>query len=195
MNKSGFDFEKVNNFFEGSIAIEDVVITREFIHDEEYDSTLYFLSIKKSDNIVKPSFLLVHGFGEHTGRYLEFGCEMAKSGFDFYAYDCRGFGHSSGARSSTLLREYFEDIIIIMGYINKGTPLYMLGHSTGGGVLLSFFKLNPNIKVSGLILSNPFLNFHPRAKANFSKRISLSLLSKFAGVNYIIYLKYPRNLY
>lgn len=174
-----------DKFIEGSTEIDGVVITRKFIQDEDYDSILYFTSIIKEDSRAKPSLLFIHGFGEHSGRYLKFGAELAKLGFNFYTYDCRGFGFSDGLRSSTSLKQYFQDIITVLSHIEKDANLYVMGHSTGGGVLLSFLKLNPDIKFSGVILTNPFINFPGKMKVGFLKKQLFKFIAKNAGVNFI----------
>ena len=43
--------------------------------------------------------LLVHGLGEHAGRYDHVGQQMAAAGIEVHAYDHRGFGASSGPRA------------------------------------------------------------------------------------------------
>ena len=187
MIRSQKSLDPSNNYFEGSVLVEDIVITREFIKNPKTNTHIYTMSVLKSDKILKPTILFVHGFGDHTGRYYDFSIELAKQGFDFYAYDCRGFGYSSGIKSSATLKEYFEDLIFIIDYLKSDDdkPLYLYGYSTGGGVLISFIKMNPHLKISGLILCNPFVEFHPRAKANIVKKTSFRLISSILPVIFI----------
>ena len=42
--------------------------------------------------------LLVHGLGEHSGRYAHVGARFAAAGIDTHAYDHRGNGGSGGRR-------------------------------------------------------------------------------------------------
>ena len=57
--------------------------------------------------------LLVHGFGEHSGRYEHVGERFAAAGLDVHAYDHRGTGQSGGHRGHvdrwTQLHDDLED--------------------------------------------------------------------------------------
>ena len=176
-------YECLTEFFVGSRTIDNVIITREMIFDEEYNSTLYFTNLR-SNSIpsTRGSFLIVHGFGEHSSRYIPFALEIAKKNFDVFLFDFRGFGYSSGIRGSTTLTEFFQDFVTVLNNVNKNAPLYVLGHSMGGGVLLSFLKLNPKVKITGVMLSNPFMDFPKKMGLNFVKRLGLSFISKNMGV-------------
>ena len=44
------------------------------------------------------SVLVVHGLGEHSGRYEHVGDAMAEAGLEVHAYDQRGFGASSTSK-------------------------------------------------------------------------------------------------
>ena len=46
----------------------------------------------------RASVLLVHGLGEHSGRYEHVGDQMTRAGLDVHAYDHRGNGGSGGRR-------------------------------------------------------------------------------------------------
>ena len=75
--------------------------------------------------------------------------------------------------------------MVVLNNVNKNTPLYILGHSMGGGVLLSFLKLNPKLKIAGVILSNPFMDFPKKMGLNFVKRMAINFMSKHMGVSRI----------
>jgi alpha-beta hydrolase superfamily lysophospholipase len=154
------------------------------ISDEEYNSTLYFTNMRSSSvPSTRGSLLIVHGFGEHSSRYCSIAFEFAKKHFDVFLFDFRGFGYSSGIRGATTLKELFQDLVVVLNNVNKNTPLYILGHSMGGGVLLSFLKLNPKLKIAGVILSNPFMDFPKKMGLNFVKRLGINFISKNMGVN------------
>ena len=47
-----------------------------------------------------------------------------------------------------------------MKEISTDMPCFLVGHSMGGGSILAFLRLNPHLNVTGVICSNPFIDFH-----------------------------------
>lgn len=86
--------------------------------------------------------LLVHGFGEHSGRYDELGAWFARRGFAVHAYDHRGHGRSGGLHGHVrCFGELMDDLEILLGRVKDehgGLPCNVVGHSMGGLVLLAF---------------------------------------------------------
>ena len=86
--------------------------------------------------------VLVHGFGEHSGRYDEMACWFALRGFDVHAYDHRGHGLSAGRRNfvgrARGFDEYVDDLQTFLDTVRAEHPdaLHVLiGHSMGGLVV------------------------------------------------------------
>src|SRR5262245_39608206 len=83
------------------------------------------------------ALLLVHGLGEHSGRYAHAAERLAALGLHVRGYDHRGHGDSGGPRGSVPhpeallddVRAVFDDLATSAG----GTP-FLLGHSLGGAV-------------------------------------------------------------
>ena len=61
--------------------------------------------------------------------------------------DFSGFGFSFGERAMSNIEELYDDLLTIMSIIDDEYPLFLVGHSMGGGILLSFLKLNPHLKI------------------------------------------------
>lgn len=103
---------------------------------------------------------VVHGYGDHGGRYAWLGEDMVARGYGVYAYDLRGHGHSSGRRGQVgRFEEYLEDTEVFLDEVRRaqpGKPLFLLGHSMGGLVCARLAEVRPP-DVRGLILSSPFL--------------------------------------
>ncbi len=103
---------------------------------------------------------VVHGYGDHGGRYVWFGEDMAARGYGVYAYDLRGHGHSSGRRGQVgRFEEYLHDTEVFLDEVRRaqpGKPIFLLGHSMGGLVCARLAEVRPP-DVRGLILSSPFL--------------------------------------
>lgn len=119
--------------------------------------------------------LIVHGLGEHAGRYTHVAHQLMHWGFAVRAYDQRGHGESGGARGAlpteTALLDDLADVVddtrlhgirllsSTPSFMTpqKPLPLILLGHSLGGLVVGRFaaLKIRP---VEGLVMSSPALD-------------------------------------
>ena len=109
-----------------------------------------------------PSAVLavVHGYGEHGGRYAWLGEDLAARGYAVYAYDLRGHGQSSGTRGQVRrFEDYLDDTAAFLDEVRRAqpaAPLFLLGHSMGGLVCARMAEERaPDVRA--LILSSPFL--------------------------------------
>jgi alpha-beta hydrolase superfamily lysophospholipase len=102
---------------------------------------------------------VVHGYGDHGGRYVWFGEAMAARGYALYVYDLRGHGQSSGERGQVRrFSDYHDDTAIYLDEVRRsqpGRPVYLLGHSLGGLIAAGFAAEHPQ-GLDGLVLSSPF---------------------------------------
>ncbi len=124
--------------------------------------------------------IVVHGLGEHAGRYERVAEHLNAWGFAVRGYDQCGHGESGGARGSlptdTRLLDDLADIIdSTRARMSKGTPLILLGHSMGGLVVGRFVSLNLR-PVDALIMSSPALD----AGMNAFQKFLVSLLPKLS---------------
>ena len=114
------------------------------------------------------SLLLVHGLGEHSGRYAHVAERLAALGLHVRGYDHRGHGESAGARGSVPhpdallddLRAVFDDLDAHGRAADDGAPPFLLGHSMGGATAARAATggwLTPR----GLVLSSPALRVSP----------------------------------
>jgi alpha-beta hydrolase superfamily lysophospholipase len=83
--------------------------------------------------------LLIHGLGEHSGRYEHVGDFFAARGFDITAFDLRGHGASGGNRVDIeSFQQYLDDVSIVFEQIPDDLPRIMYGHSMGGLIAVSY---------------------------------------------------------
>jgi alpha-beta hydrolase superfamily lysophospholipase len=106
--------------------------------------------------------IIVHGLGEHAGRYEHVAHKLNAWGFAVRGYDQCGHGESGGERGSLptdsrLLDDLADIIDSTRTRMQPGTPLILLGHSMGGLVVGRFVSLGIR-KVDALIMSSPALN-------------------------------------
>ena len=105
--------------------------------------------------------VLVHGLGEHAGRYQQLADKLQQWGFAVRAYDQRGHGESGGARGTlptqTALLDDLAEVVDDTRLHFKGLPLILLGHSLGGLVASRFVALNIR-PVDALVMSSPALD-------------------------------------
>src|ERR1700742_860752 len=75
--------------------------------------------------------LIVHGYGEHIGRYDQTARDLNKNNLTVRGLDLRGHGQSGGVRGHCLhFTEYLDDVeAAVTRARGEGPPLYLLGHS------------------------------------------------------------------
>lgn len=106
--------------------------------------------------------VIVHGLGEHIGRFDHVAAHFNSWGFSVRGYDQYGHGKTGGARGGLPSNfRMLDDLADIVDDTRKGmdpnTPLILLGHSMGGLVVGRFVGLNTR-PVDALIMSSPALD-------------------------------------
>jgi acylglycerol lipase len=91
---------------------------------------------------VQAAVCLVHGLGEHSGRYAHVGTTFSQAGFVLSAFDLRGHGKSGGPRghfpSFDALMQDIHRHIALTREKYSGLPLFLYGHSLGGLLVLNY---------------------------------------------------------
>jgi alpha-beta hydrolase superfamily lysophospholipase len=102
--------------------------------------------------------LVVHGLGEHCGRYMNVVNHFVPRGYAVYGLDHIGHGKSDGTR---VYVERFNDFIeplkayfdMLQGW-HPGKPVFLVGHSMGG-LIGSVYLLEHQDELKGAVLSAP----------------------------------------
>lgn len=102
--------------------------------------------------------VLVHGIGEHSGRYEPFGRQLAEAGITVHAFDLRGHGASSGRRGDIeRWTDFTGDVGTMVDRARAGAtgePVALMGHSMGG--LIALDAVLSGVATPGLlVLSSP----------------------------------------
>ena len=120
------------------------------------------------------SVLILHGLGEHSGRYEEVGEQLANAGVEVRSFDLPGFGASSGTRAYVESFDWFLDALE-EELSHLAGQRYILGHSLGG--LISYrYAVSFRPQPDGYILSAPALG----ANAPAWQRKAAPILAKLA---------------
>jgi lysophospholipase len=105
---------------------------------------------------VRAAVVLVHGLGEHSGRYDHVVARLVGEGYAVHALDHRGHGRSDGPRAFIEdLDNAVADVDTLVDRVTRAEPggqVFMLGHSMGGLIALRY-ALAHQRRLAGLILS------------------------------------------
>lgn len=114
------------------------------------------------------TFAVVHGLGDHGGRYAGFAEGMAKHGMGTYALDLRGHGKSAGQRGHVdSWSQWTDDVAAFVRHVESiaGSEVVPVGHSFGGATLLSTVLADKLPKVRRFVVSSTALKLRLRAPA------------------------------
>lgn len=118
----------------------------------------------------------LHGFSDHCNWYDELFCRYAAQGIKVYSFDQRGWGRSVHKPSQ---RGLTGDTAAVMADITafvrsvledeSGKPLFLGGHSMGGGEALTYLATGPREvvgRIRGVLVESPFLAQPPASRAS-----------------------------
>lgn len=116
----------------------------------------------------KATVIIVHGMGEHLGRYNHLAKFFTEKSLNVIAYDNFGHGKSSGKRGHNPSYKALLDVIDFniekAKILAPNKPVFLYGHSMGGNLVINY-SLKRNQKLKGIIATSPFLRlaFNPPA--------------------------------
>jgi alpha-beta hydrolase superfamily lysophospholipase len=122
-------------------------------------TSLYVADYPLPASASRGGVVIMHGLGEHSGRYRHIAQFLNEAGWSVRTYDHRGHGRSQGARGDVRTDgDIVQDgKIVIDDYAGRiGAPPFLLGHSMGG-LFAADFALAGLAPLRGLILSSPAL--------------------------------------
>lgn len=103
---------------------------------------------------------IVHGLGEHSGRYAEVADALVRARYAVTALDWRGHGRTDGQRGH--VRDYsvlLDDIGLLVEQVSSRggeLPVFLYGHSLGGNLVLNF-ALQRQPQIAGLVVTSPLI--------------------------------------
>ena len=110
------------------------------------------------DGDAKAVLLIVHGLGEHSGRYSNVVNHFVPLGYAAYGLDHIGHGRSEGEREMVQRFEDFTGTLTIFYKMvtgwQPGKPVFLLGHSMGG-LIAAHYLLDRQADFKGAVISAP----------------------------------------
>jgi alpha-beta hydrolase superfamily lysophospholipase len=104
--------------------------------------------------------VLVHGYGEHIGRYEHVAAALGQDGAVVWGHDHIGHGRSEGERVLVADFETLVDdlhgLVTAAREANPGLPVVMVGHSMGGMIATRYAQRHAE-ELAGLVISGPIL--------------------------------------
>lgn len=140
------------------------------------------------DGASKAVVCLIHGLGEHCGRYAHVAAALTEASFAVLAVDKRGHGRSEGKRGFIPSYEaLMADIDLLLdqaGTRHPGKPRLLYGHSLGGNEVLNY-ALRRRPALAGVVATSPGLRtaFDPPAVQLAAGKIMNRLYPGFTMAN------------
>lgn len=129
-------------------------------HLTTYDGLQLYMQRWLPDGVARANLAVVHGIGEHCGRYQDFAAWFVPLGYAVYTFDLRGHGRSEGRRGHIKSwTDFREDVRIFLADISSHAPdlpTFLVGHSLGGLIVLDY-GLHNAAGLTGVIVSGPAL--------------------------------------
>lgn len=127
---------------------------------QSYDAGELFEQAWMPDDQPRVVLLLVHGLGEHSGRYEHVAEYFTSKGIGIETFDLRGHGKSDGRRAYVdSFDDYLRDLDVFCKRVQERhyeAPLFLYGHSMGG-TIAALYMITRQPEFKGLILSGSLL--------------------------------------
>ena len=134
------------------------------------------------------AMLVIHGMGEHGGRYFHFPHYLQNAVSAVHCIDLRGHGRSEGLRGhierfeqltddvALSVRRFYEQGVKRHG---EGFELHVFGHSLGGHLVLRTAFLHSDLPAASYAISSPFLGI--KVEVPVVKEFAAKMLSRVWG--------------
>ncbi|KAI1811361.1 alpha/beta hydrolase [Poronia punctata] len=158
----------------------------------DIDGTSLYTKTWLPEGPIKAKMIIFHGFNDHVNRYYGFFPYLAERGIAVYGMDQRGWGRSvrkddDKGKTGPTTRVLADMAAFIRSHLPSREPVFLLGHSMGGGQVLTLAS-TPEYEdlirqIRGLILEAPFVGFAPELKPSwftvFSGRLASHVVPHF----------------
>jgi alpha-beta hydrolase superfamily lysophospholipase len=122
-------------------------------------ATLWLRAWEPDERPPRAAGVLVHGLGEHCGRYAHVGERFARASLALLAFDLRGHGRSSGRRGDTRFEAALEDVDRRLADARAtGGPAFLYGHSLGALLVLAYLVRRRPPVLAAIVSAPPLQN-------------------------------------
>ncbi|XP_005992596.1 monoglyceride lipase isoform X2 [Latimeria chalumnae] len=139
---------------------------KEIPHIVNADGQYLFCRYWRPQSAPRALILIVHGAGEHCGRYDHLAQRLRGHSLLVFAHDHVGHGQSEGSRMVVSdFHVYIRDCLQHIDHMKKsypGLPIFILGHSMGGAISILTACEKPN-EFLGLVLISPMVVLNPES--------------------------------
>ncbi len=130
----------------------------ELRHSQARGTSRLYRQSWKPEGAARAAILLVHGLGEHSGRYAGFAKHCTDRGFAVHTSDHYGHGRSEGQPGYVeRFSVYLDGVRALLEHVkteHPGTPLFLLGHSMGGLIAAAMLP-DDQAEFQAAVLSGP----------------------------------------
>lgn len=128
----------------------------------------------------KATVVVLHGGGDHSGRYPGLTASLVRAGFQAALVDFRGHGQSDGRRWHVdAFADYLHDVDAFVAKLSQdgvaGEQLFLIGHSMGG-LIAALWAASHGRLLAGLVLSSPY--FALATKPSAGKVLAAKLVGR-----------------
>jgi len=175
-----YSFAQDKENFVGQFQTDEYQLIRGYLEGSGVQLRLYYNKLEPFGDKLA-TLCIVHGLGEHCGRYMEMADHFAKQGFVVHMLDLRGFGQSGYPRANATLEELHKDIEVLLRQASKNLPLFIYCHSMGCGLTASLLMRNPYLSISGVIFTSGLFGFPIAKDMNWGRRNAVKFMSQHLG--------------
>ncbi len=131
-------------------------MSHEEFQRQSYDGLNLYFQEWRADLDQRGVVCLVHGLGEHSGRYSHWAALLNQAGYSMLTFDLRGHGKSTGQRGHvSSYEDYLKDIDLLLKEAGQRYPAqarFLYGHSLGA-MIISEYVLRRKPDLNGVILT------------------------------------------
>ncbi len=127
---------------------------------------LYWQRYTPASGKARATVAVLHGGGDHSGRYPGITSALVKAGFQVALVDFRGHGQSDGRRwHIDAFADYLADLDAFVAKLSQDgvaqDQLFVVAHSMGA-LIAAYWGLSRGRHVSGFVFSSPYLRLAQR---------------------------------